>query len=64
MTVLHDLHEQFLSENGTFRKKFNIPVLVIDSLDSLAQMEAMVETHSQLIMDNLNSARNLSTVAY
>ena len=52
---LHELHEKFLNESGQFRTKYNIPVLVIDSLDSLDEMQKAALNHSKIIMDSLQS---------
>lgn len=47
----HDLHETFLSEQGLFRTKYNIPVLIIESLDTLDDMQKACVDHSKIIMD-------------
>jgi len=60
----HQLHEDFLiGENSRMKQVLNVPVLVIDTLDSKEKMYEKIDHHSKLIMNDLIKSENLTEVA-
>lgn len=60
----HQLHEDFLiGENSLIRKVLDVPVLVIDTMDSKEKMFRTIDEHSLFLMNDLNKSECLTEIA-
>ena len=60
----HQLHEEFLiGKNSRMKQVLDVPVLVIDTVDSKEKMFERIDHHSKFIMNNLIRREGLTEIA-
>ena len=59
----HQLHENFLiGEDSLMKKVLEVPVLIIDTMDSKEKMFERIDQHSTFIMNNLIKRESLKEI--